>query len=122
MKKLIKIATVSVLALLASQANAAQGVVNAHVVQILISDSKFGNCMAKLDQKIATSTNNLSCPGQYVSFACDGSVVSKDIAYRKLDIAQKSEVTGHKVSVFVTDEVKLNGWCYATRIDSYPTN
>ena len=90
---------------------------NAHVTRIIISDGgTFGGCMALLDVDVA-AVSGLNCTN-WVSFSCSGEYNSKDIAYRKLDIAQKSEVTGHKAIFFIDDSKKHNGHCYAYRVDS----
>ena len=101
---------------------AEKGFITAHVTQILVADEGlWGGCMAYLDKKVATQSNiPLNCPDNgWVTFSCDGTYNSKDIAYRKLDLAQKSEITGHLVSAFIDDTKKHNGYCYAWRFDSH---
>jgi hypothetical protein len=49
--------------------------------------------MAYLKKMVNTASNSPDCPSRWVSFSCDGTYNSKDIAYRKLDIAQKTEIT-----------------------------
>jgi hypothetical protein len=97
-----------------------RGYITAHVTRILVSDNgTWGGCMAFLDKVIATQSNiALNCPSRWITFSCDGTYNSKDIAYRKLDLAQKSEVTGHRVKAYIDDRKKHNGYCYAWRLDS----
>lgn len=92
----------------------------AHVTQTLITGSStFGSCMALLDKEISTQASaSNTCPSRWVSFSCSGIYNSKDIAYRKLDIAQKSEVTGHRAIFYIDDLKKHNGFCYAYRVNS----
>ena len=99
---------------------AEKGMITAHVVRTLVADGGiYGGCMIAIDKTIATqSSTALNCPSVWVTFSCDGTYSGKDIAYRKLDIAQKSEVTGHKATFHIDDLRKHNGFCYAYRVDS----
>ena len=103
-----------------STAYAQRASISAHVTRVLVSDAgTYGGCMALIDKVIATQSSAANtCPSRWVSFSCDGTYNSKDIAYRKLDIAQKSEVTGHAAVFYVDDLKKHNGYCYAYRVDS----
>jgi hypothetical protein len=108
-----------ILTLVSTNLWAEKGYVVAKVTRILIQDGAYGGCMAALDQAIATASNvPLNCPSRWVTFSCDGTYNSKDTAYRKLDFAQKSEVTGHKAIFYIDDLKKHNGYCFAYRVDS----
>ena len=104
----------------APNAFAQKATIVAHVTQTLVSDGNtYGGCMALIDKTIATqSSTPMNCPSKWVTFSCSGVYNSKDIAYRKLDIAQKSEVTGHRAIFYINDLKKHNGFCYAYRVDS----
>jgi len=117
-KKIVLISTVCLLSFFSANSFAINGKLTAKVVSTSVTSSAFGVCMAKLNKKINTATNSPACPGQWVTFSCDGAYNSKDIAYHKLDIAQKSEVTQDSIEVYITDTKKKNGICFATRVDS----
>lgn len=109
-----------ILTLVSTNLWADKGYVIANVTRILIQDGAYGGCMALLDKVIATESNvPLNCPSRWVTFSCDGTYNSQAIAYRKLDLAQKSEVTGHNAFIAIDDLKKHNGYCYAYRVDSY---
>lgn len=116
MKKII-LGLVAVALIVSVQASVAQKawVSNALVQRTLIDNANFGGCMALLDKNIADS--GLNCPSRWVTFSCDGTFGSKDIAFRQLDQAQIAQALNKKVSLYVNDLKKHNGYCYAGRID-----
>ncbi len=113
-----KIIFTAALIVCCGQSFAQTGSLIAKVVSTAVLDNTHGSCMAKLDKPINTARNSPNCPGNWVTFSCTGTYNSKDIAYHKLDIAQKSEVTQDNIQVYVNDAKKHNGICYATRVDS----
>ena len=117
-KKSILISIACFISVFSASSFAVNGKLTAKVLSTSVTSSAYGVCMAKLTKKINTATNTPNCPGQWVTFSCDGAFNSKDIAYHKLDIAQKSEVTQDNIQVYVTDTKKKNGICFATRVDS----
>lgn len=119
MKKIILTVVVCSLSLLSTSVFSQKGGLTAKVVRILIDDTSYGQCMVYLDKAINTASNSPDCPSKWVSLSCDGTYNSKDIAYRKLDIAQKSEITQQDMRIYVDDTKKHNGFCYAFRVDSY---
>ncbi len=110
-------------------ANAMQGVLNAYVQTVLVSSSPlpppaktglyYGGCMAYLSNPINTATNSPNCPNKWVSFSCDGTYASKDIAQIMLDQAQLALSLNKLVSIVVDDTMLSNGYCTAVRIDVY---
>lgn len=118
MKKIILTVVVCLLSLLSTSAFSQTGALKAEVIHTLVHDKYFGKCLALLDKKVDTATNSPDCPTKWVSFSCDGTYNSKDIAYRKLDIAQKTEITHGSMMVYVDDTRKHNGHCYAYRVES----
>ncbi len=104
---------------LASPAQAVTRFVNANVVRTLVADQeRFGGCMAKLDQDMASL--GLDCASGWVSFSCTGTFTTKDVAYRMFDSAQMAFALGRPVNVQVDDTKKHNGHCYARRIEVLP--
>lgn len=118
MKKIILTVVVCSLSLLSTSAFSQTGFLQAKVTRTLIHDTLFGKCMARLDKMANTASNAPDCPSVWVTFSCDGTYNSKDIAYRKLDIAQKTEITDGQMIVYVDDTKKHNGHCYVNRIES----
>ena len=118
MKKIILTVVVCSLSLLSTSAFSQSGALQAKVTRTLIHDKYFGKCMAHLDKMANTASNAPDCPSNWVSFSCDGTYNSKDIAYRKLDIAQKTEITDGEIIISVDDTKKHNGHCYVDRIES----
>lgn len=116
-----KIFTLSILlsaSILSSTAFAQKGFLTTKVRRVLVDDTHYGKCMAEADRRIDSASNSLNCPSNWVTFSCDGTYNSKDIAYRKLDMAQKSEATQSNITFYVDDTKKHNGYCYAYRVDS----
>ena len=66
----------------------------------------------------------LNCPtgDSFVSFEClnKSGQVSKNTAVQMFQTAQLALVTGKKVQFVLDDEVKLDGWCLARRVDLIP--
>ena len=122
MKKIILTVVVCSLSLLSTSAFSQTGVLRAEVERTLVHDTHFGKCMAYLKKMVNTASNSPDCPSRWVSFSCDGTYNSKDIAYRKLDIAQKTEITNGEMMITVDDTKKHNGHCYAYQVESLESN
>lgn len=122
MLKKAKLASTLLLMSISTNLWAETGYIEAHVTRTSVSDRGiWGGCMALLDKEIATeSSAQLNCPGRWISFSCDGTYNGKDIAYRKLDIAQRAEITGKNIVASIDDTKKHNGYCYAWRVQSTP--
>ena len=103
-------------ALLAAPASALTAEVAAEVTRTLtVSDERFGGCMAALS--VPPSEEGLDCQTKWVTFSCTGVYASKSSAQRMFDSAQMAFVTGRSVRVWVDDEKKHNGHCFADRVD-----
>ena len=98
-----------------SESHAASAFVGrAKVTKVLAHSSKFGMCMAELSKK----SQSLNC-SNWVTFDCNGDLEgnTKTAATRKFDIAQLALVTNKYVKLAVTDSKKINGICFADRIE-----
>ena len=91
---------------------------NTTVTSTLSDISKFGGCMAYLQDR--PDGVGLDCPGKFVTFSCTGDFAGKDAAKRNFEMAQIAYLTSRKVRVYVDDTKKHNGYCLASRIDLLP--
>ena len=66
----------------------------------------------------------LNCPtgDSFVSFDClnESGQVSKNTAGQMFQTEHLALVTGKKIQLVLDDEVKLDGWCLARRVDLIP--
>ena len=115
MKKLI---IAGLLLSTANIASAATVAVNAQIKAVLQTDENvFGACMALLD--VSPRDQGLDCHS-WVTFSCSGDFNTKEVGYRKFDVAQMSYALEKKRSMlFINDEKKHNGYCFVERIDAY---
>lgn len=90
-----------------------------NVEAILLDDTAYGGCMAKVSPSPATY-NGVSCAANYVTFSCTGEYNSKSISANKFAAAQLAYVTGNQLYIIVDDTKKHNGYCYAKRVDNAP--
>lgn len=92
----------------------ATGYVSGTVKRILASHDTYGYCMAQLSGK----DDSLSC-SQWVTFDCEGNFEgnTKTAANNKYSAAQLAMVARKRVVVYIDDSKKINGQCFATRID-----
>lgn len=88
----------------------------AKINRLMAHHEKFGLCMAQLNKK----NNSLSC-SEWVTFDCNGEFDgnSKTAANNMFNLAQLALVTGKTVRVAVDDTKKINGQCFATRIEAF---
>ena len=116
MKRILTVIVVG--SILVPQASlAARGWVrDAQVTRLMLTHDKFGNCMALLSKK----NDSLSC-SPWVVFDCAGDLEgnTKSAGNAKFNSAQLALVTGNKVQAFVNDNMKINGQCFAERVDVY---
>jgi len=95
------------------------------VISTLQDPINYGGCMVRISpgpgEILGYSTGSpLDCPGDvFVSFDClnASGQTSKSSAQQMFQTAQLAYVSGAKVNVIVDDNVKLNGFCLARRID-----
>jgi hypothetical protein len=101
-------------------ANAVQGSLISTIISVLLtSDPYYGGCMVYLSNPINTASNSPNCPSSWVSFSCDGTYASKEMASMMLDQAQLAYAMKKTVMVYVDDAKKHNGYCTVTRLDTW---
>ncbi len=90
----------------------------------LQAHNNYGGCMVRIDPAPSDAMLDgsfLNCPtgDSFVSFDClnTSGQVSKNTAIQMFQTAQLALVTGKKVQFVLDDEVKLDGWCLARRVD-----
>ena len=115
MKKLL---VLIMLTTLSTSVFAARTNVTAKVTQIIVDDSRYGGCMARLNVNPATSL--AACGNWYVTMDClaEFPESTKSGAAQKLSAAQLAYVANKSVKVNVDDSRKANGFCVAIRIDN----
>lgn len=86
------------------------------VVRTLSDATLYGGCAAQL--AVAGTSVGLQCDN-WVSFSCTGDFAPKDVARRNYDMALLAAMTGASVRVVVDDNVKVNGKCFASRIEVF---
>lgn len=101
--------------MVAQESFAAKGwVTNALITKVQASnDGKWGECMAFLTKR----NSSLDC-SNWVTFDCAGDVEgnTKAAGNAKYNTAQLALVTGNRSQVFLNDSIKINGQCFAERI------
>ena len=93
--------------------------VDTNVTGVLLEDDVYGGCMAKL--AVSPSSETANCGANWVVFDCDGTrddTSGKSLAAQKLSAAQLAYVTRGLVRVVFDDQRKINGFCYAQRIEN----
>lgn len=108
-----------ILACMASaSAFGATGSVVAKVTSILTDDSNYGGCMAYLSVNPATVLP--ACGGSWITFDCLASLPTstKSTNLNKYSAAQLAYVTNGNLFVSFNDAKKINGFCYAERVDN----
>jgi len=119
MKKVVAL-MLFVSAVLSNAASAATGTLTGVTIQRLgVYEERFGGCMAELSKDISTVLP--SCPGKWVTFACDGSLdnsVAK--AMQKWDVAQLGYALGKPLLVQVDNSKTVNGYCFANIVRLEP--
>lgn len=89
----------------------------ATVTKLLQDSANYGGCMARLSINLVNE--GLNCPNDpMVTFDCLGTLGgAKSLGTTMFSSAQLAFVSGSTVDVFVNDSKKINGFCYAKRID-----
>ena len=77
----------------------------------------WGGCMAYLATPINQLAGSPNCPGNWVTFSCDGTYTTQSNAQMLLDQAQLAHVLNRSVFVVVDDTMLINGFCTAIRLD-----
>ena len=96
---------------------AASSAFYANISQIFVHDTTHGGCLIKLTKDPAA--NLPSCGANWLSLDClaEFPESTKSIASQKLGMAQLAFVTSGQVRVEFTDSRKVNGYCFARRLD-----
>ena len=116
MKKISAIAVASLSILFAASAMSASGNFAGNVTKIYATpNNKWGGCMVR------TSANysRLNCNANWISLDCEGVVEghSKSAGQRAFDVATVAMLTGTKAKFRIYDNIKINGYCFADRVD-----
>ena len=100
------------------QVLATEGYIVGTVKRVLMtSDATWGGCMAVLSPSPHTVLPD--CYPGWVTFSCSGDFTDQVRAYRMVDMAELALATGKNVQVWFRDDMKHNGYCFASRIDVY---
>jgi hypothetical protein len=113
--KSVSLLPLMLLSLMAFEAQAETASFKTTISRILITEGKYGNCMVRLDTPPQSQLPN--CGNYWVSFSCDGSYTSQDVAYRMLEMSQMAYVLEKEVFIQIDDSRKHNGYCLAYRVD-----
>ena len=91
---------------------------NTSITRVIMHDALFGQCMVLLSSNPADA--GLDCPGgRYVTLDCGAELSgnTRSNAAKKLDAAMLAYVARKKVNVQIDDSKRINGYCYAFRLD-----
>ena len=88
----------------------------ASISRVLMNgDDRLGGCMAALT--VDPQTVLPACQRGWVTFSCSGHYTDRIRAYRMMDFAEMALATNKKVQVWIRDDLKHDGFCFAYRID-----
>ena len=105
-----------VVVVLSPFSQAATASFQATIERTLVADAdRWGGCMARVNVTLADL--GVDCYSRWVTFSCSGVHTTKDVAYRMFDSAQMALALEKRVQLYVTDQKKHNGYCFANRID-----
>lgn len=78
-------------------------------------NSKWGGCLVRTD----ANYGRLNCSPNWVAVDCEGVVEgnTKAAGQRRFDVATLAMLTGQRVKMKIFDNVKINGYCYADRVE-----
>ena len=96
------------------QVSAATAFFNSKITRVLVtSDDEFGGCMVR---PAASMSDALDCR-VWATMDCAGALGgTKSEGNRKFETAQLANVMGKNVGLTITDDKKINGWCYVERV------
>lgn len=82
------------------------------------SNNKWGGCLVRTD----ANYGRLNCSPNWIAVDCEGVVEgnTKSAGQRRFDIATLAMLTGQRVKMKIFDNVKINGYCYADRVELQP--
>ena len=105
--------------ILASSAQAATKVVTGSIDRILTDGRSYGGCMVLAPTTQPLSAYGLDCRNNFFTFDCRNDADQpggRAQAELNLQQAQLAMALGASVQLTVTDEVTVNGNCYASRV------
>lgn len=104
-----------ILLALSETAMSATAVAKGKITRVMTDASDFGGCMVLTNVTLADK--GLDCRSGWVTFDCAGvsGEVTKSAGKTNFESALMAKLTGGRIEVLVTDEVKINGWCLGTR-------
>lgn len=76
---------------------------------------KWGGCMVRTE----SSYNKVNCNQNWLTLDCEGAVDgnTKSAGQRRFDVATLALLTGQRAKFRINDEIKINGYCYADRVE-----
>ena len=86
---------------------------NVGVREVVVDDSKFGQCMARV-RSADIQAGLPSCKASYLTFDCAAELEGSSRAAntRKFELATVALVAKRDVAFLVTDQKTINGYCY----------
>ena len=81
-------------------------------------NNKWGGCLVRTD----ANYGRLNCSPNWIAVDCEGVVEgnTKSAGQRRFDVATLAMLTGQRVKMKIFDNVKINGYCYADRVELQP--
>ena len=76
---------------------------------------KWGGCMVRTESRY----NKVNCNQNWLTLDCEGAVDgnTKSAGQRRFDVATLALLTGQRAKFRINDEIKINGYCYADRVE-----
>ena len=93
-------------------------ILGVRVTETLVDTSRFGQCMVRLGNDVDIPSYVPLCKAKYVTFDCGAELPgsTRINSLEKFDSAKMAHALKRKVSVLVTDNQTINGYCLATQI------
>lgn len=117
MSKTTVTAITSVLAIvMCSAALSATTSVTTNIERVYATPSdKWGGCMVRTESRY----NKVNCNQNWLTLDCEGAVDgnTKSAGQRRFDVATLALLTGQRAKFRINDEIKINGYCYADRVE-----
>lgn len=110
-------ATVGALAMvMCATAMSATTSVTTNIERVYATPSdKWGGCMVRTE----SSYNKVNCNQNWLTLDCEGAVEgnTKSAGQRRFDVATLALLTGQRAKFRINDDIKINGYCYADRVE-----
>ena len=86
---------------------------NTTITRVLVTgDDEFGGVV----RPQAALSDSLQCNNTWATMDCAGVLGSRAAGNKKFDTAQLAVLLKKKIGLTVTDDKKINGWCYVERV------